>query len=84
MTITDQNALLNAEPLGMTQKELLLRLDARFDRHVETEGTRIRVLEDARLSDNIARQTLMRVIGVAVLAVPLLTTIALRVIFPPI
>lgn len=65
--------------MGMTLKELVLRVDARLDRF----EPRVRKLEDHDLAAAAERSTLFKVIGVFGLATPLLTTIALRIFFPP-
>ena len=76
---TGGDHLIDRDPLGMTVKELVLRLDARMDRF----EPRVRALEDHDLKGAAERGTLFKVIGVFAIFTPLITTVILRVILPP-
>lgn len=58
-TMTEREALLERDPVGMTQREMLLRLDARMDKF----EPRIRLIEDEQLVARTERRTLMSVVG---------------------
>jgi len=51
--------LLGRDPVGMTQREMLLRLDARMDRF----EPRIRTIEDEQLVARTERKTLIGLVG---------------------
>lgn len=51
--------LLTRDPVGLTQREMLLRLDARMDKF----EARARVIEDEQLVARTERKTVMALVG---------------------
>lgn len=51
--------LLGRDPVGMTQREMLLRLDARMDKF----EPRMRLIEDEQLTARVERRTLLSIVG---------------------
>jgi hypothetical protein len=57
--MAERDDLVSRDPVGMTIKDMLLRLDARLD----TFEPRIRAIEDEQLTAKIERRTIMGVVG---------------------
>lgn len=55
--MTEAERLLQRDPVGLTQKEMLLRLDARMDAF----DARVRNIEDEQLTSRVERRTLLTV-----------------------
>jgi hypothetical protein len=54
----ERDALIERDPVGMTQREMLLRLDARLDKF----ELRTRAIEDEQLIARTERKTIMSVV----------------------
>jgi len=54
----ERDALIERDPVGMTQREMLLRLDARLDKF----EVRTRAIEDEQLIARTERKTIMSVV----------------------
>lgn len=76
MTTHDKQALLNADPVGLTVKEMLLRLDAKVDGH----DARIRLLEDNDLRGQTERKTIKAIALGALATWPVVAFILINVI----
>lgn len=72
----DKDSLLEADPVGLTQRQMLLRLDARMD----TFEGRIRVVEDEALVSKTERKTIKNLLVAALAVWPVVSFILLNVI----
>jgi hypothetical protein len=57
--MNDRDDLMARDPMGMTQREMLLRLDARLDAF----EPRVRAIEDEQLIARTERKTLIGLVG---------------------
>ena len=74
--MTDREELLAADPVALTQRQMLMRLDARIDGF----DKRLRKVENEQLTLRTERKTLLGVLGGAFLVWPVVTFLLVNVV----